>query len=121
MVDVAAYNAFVVWREARPGWMAGKLNRRQLFLERLGKALALPVIRPDPPVRPSSSDSRAAVGDKRESRDTPTENRGRCRVCPQSKDVKTKNRCARCLLHVFQMRAHVLGCARTRVKWSLSF
>ncbi|KAL3970568.1 tumor necrosis factor alpha-induced protein 2 [Sarotherodon galilaeus] len=100
MVDVAAYNAFVVWREARPGWMAGKLNRQQLFLEHLGKALALPAIRPDSPVRPSSSDSRAAVGDERESRDTPTEKRGRCRVCPRSKDVKTKNRCAQCLLHV---------------------
>lgn len=31
MVDVAAYNAFVVSREVRPGWMAGKLNRRRLF------------------------------------------------------------------------------------------
>ncbi|XP_026011711.1 piggyBac transposable element-derived protein 4-like [Astatotilapia calliptera] len=44
MVDVAAYNAFVLWREIHPDWMPGKLNRRRLFLERLGKALARPML-----------------------------------------------------------------------------
>nr|XP_013771544.1 PREDICTED: piggyBac transposable element-derived protein 4-like [Pundamilia nyererei] len=44
MVDVAAYNAFVLWREIHPDWMPGKLNKRRLFLERLGKALARPML-----------------------------------------------------------------------------
>uniref|UniRef100_A0A669CW59 PiggyBac transposable element-derived protein domain-containing protein n=1 Tax=Oreochromis niloticus TaxID=8128 RepID=A0A669CW59_ORENI len=44
MVDVAAYNAFVLWREIHPDWMSGKLNKRRLFLERLGKALVLPTL-----------------------------------------------------------------------------
>ncbi|KAL4000644.1 NACHT, LRR and PYD domains-containing protein 12 [Sarotherodon galilaeus] len=44
MVDVAAYNAFVLWREIHPDWMSGKLNKRRLFLERLGKVLVLPTL-----------------------------------------------------------------------------
>lgn len=41
MVDVVAYNVLVLWREIHPDWMSGKLNKRRLFLEHLGKALSL--------------------------------------------------------------------------------
>ncbi|XP_032364545.1 piggyBac transposable element-derived protein 4 [Etheostoma spectabile] len=44
ILDVSAYNAFVLWRELRPEWMRGKLNRRRAFLEQLGRALVTPLI-----------------------------------------------------------------------------
>ncbi|XP_031139747.1 uncharacterized protein LOC116039112 [Sander lucioperca] len=44
ILDVSAYNAFVLWRELRPQWMRGKLYRRCVFLEQLGRALVTPLI-----------------------------------------------------------------------------
>ncbi|XP_035854995.1 uncharacterized protein LOC118494664 [Sander lucioperca] len=44
ILDVSAYNAFVLWRELRPKWMRGKLNRHRAFLEELGRALVTPLI-----------------------------------------------------------------------------
>ncbi|XP_032367173.1 piggyBac transposable element-derived protein 4-like [Etheostoma spectabile] len=44
ILDVSAYNAFGLWRELRPEWMRGKLNRRRPFLEQLGRALVTPLI-----------------------------------------------------------------------------
>ncbi|CAI5682355.1 unnamed protein product [Oreochromis niloticus] len=110
MVDVAAYNAFVLWREIHPDWMSGKLNKRRLFLERLGKALVLPTL--------EARRRRGTRGGRREGegegegeavstpdsrRDEPRETpvkRQRCRVCPRSKDVKTKIVCFACHVHV---------------------
>jgi len=42
MLDVSAYDAFVIWREVHPDWMPGKRNKRRVFLELLGKVLAYP-------------------------------------------------------------------------------
>ncbi|XP_031582777.2 piggyBac transposable element-derived protein 4-like [Oreochromis aureus] len=107
MVDVAAYNAFVVWRETRPDWMSGKLNKRRLFLERLGKALVLPTLEARRrrgtrgPQREEQGED-AAVSESRSSDEpqgTPVK-RQRCRVCPRSKDVKTKIVCFACRVHV---------------------
>ncbi|XP_028437853.1 piggyBac transposable element-derived protein 4-like [Perca flavescens] len=44
ILDVSAYNAFVLWPELRPEWLRGKLNRRRDFLEQLGRALVTPLI-----------------------------------------------------------------------------
>ncbi|XP_028428447.1 piggyBac transposable element-derived protein 4-like [Perca flavescens] len=44
ILDVSAYNAFVLWRELRPEWLCGKLNRRRAFLEQLGRVLVTPLI-----------------------------------------------------------------------------
>ena len=44
VLDVSAYNAFVLWRELRPEWMRGKLNKRRAFLERLGEELVTPLV-----------------------------------------------------------------------------
>lgn len=42
ILDVSSYNAFVRWRELTPNWMPGKLNKRRVFLEKLGRALVIP-------------------------------------------------------------------------------
>ena len=44
IIDVSSYSAFVIWRELNPDWMLGKLNKRRVFLEQLGKALVSPFI-----------------------------------------------------------------------------
>ncbi|KAL3979011.1 LOW QUALITY PROTEIN: HtrA serine peptidase 1 [Sarotherodon galilaeus] len=119
MVDVAAYNAFVLWREIHPDWMAGKLNKRRLFLERLGKALARPMIEDRALARGGGGGGRggrvaargttaaattttATEADDADAtpRDSSPVKRRRCRVCPRSKDVKTKILCRECRAHV---------------------
>ncbi|KRY04249.1 hypothetical protein T01_6958, partial [Trichinella spiralis] len=39
IIDVSAYNAYVLWTEKHPAWNVGRLHKRRLFLEELGKAL----------------------------------------------------------------------------------
>ena len=39
MIDVAAYNAFVLWITANPTWNSGKSHVRRLYLRELGKQL----------------------------------------------------------------------------------
>lgn len=39
MIDVSAFNAFVLHTTANPTWNSGKVNKRRLFLEELGKNL----------------------------------------------------------------------------------
>nr|XP_020470705.1 LOW QUALITY PROTEIN: piggyBac transposable element-derived protein 4-like [Monopterus albus] len=42
MLDISAYNAFVVWTAVNPEWNRRKLQRRRFFMEELGKALVTP-------------------------------------------------------------------------------
>ncbi|XP_070300249.1 piggyBac transposable element-derived protein 4-like [Salvelinus sp. IW2-2015] len=44
ILDISAYNTFVIWMALNPDWNRGKLQRRRLFLEELGKALVRPEI-----------------------------------------------------------------------------
>ncbi|KAL1232358.1 PiggyBac transposable element-derived protein [Trichinella spiralis] len=42
IIDVSAYNAYVLWTEKHSAWNVGRLRKRRLFLEELGKALVQP-------------------------------------------------------------------------------
>ena len=44
ILDILAYNTFVIWMPLNTDWNRGKLQTRQLFLEELGKALVNPQI-----------------------------------------------------------------------------
>ncbi|XP_035521007.1 uncharacterized protein LOC118330532 isoform X2 [Morone saxatilis] len=44
ILDVSAFNAFVLWTAVEPSWMQGKTFRRRLFMEELGKMLVAPQI-----------------------------------------------------------------------------
>lgn len=44
ILDVSAFNAFVIWVAVNPEWKQNKLQRRRFFLEELGKALVTPHI-----------------------------------------------------------------------------
>lgn len=39
ILDVSAYNAFVLWTHIDPGWNTAKKNKRRIFLEELGNSL----------------------------------------------------------------------------------
>ena len=42
ILDMSVYNSFVIWMALSPDWNRRELQRRQLFLEELGKALVRP-------------------------------------------------------------------------------
>lgn len=44
MLDISAYNAYVIWTEINPSWNSNKLYKRRLFLEELGKQMIEPNI-----------------------------------------------------------------------------
>ncbi|CAB1324753.1 unnamed protein product [Coregonus sp. 'balchen'] len=45
ILDVSAYNSFVLWSEIKPAWNQGKYNKRRLFMEELGRQLVIPHIK----------------------------------------------------------------------------
>ncbi|XP_037530523.1 piggyBac transposable element-derived protein 4-like [Nematolebias whitei] len=108
ILDVSAYNAYVLWIEINQQWNASKLYRRRLFLEELGKALVTPKIQNR--VRPARSPAAAAVIAKVQGRasdqptmdplDTGTKKRKRCQVCPSRDDSKTTTSCVRCKKYI---------------------
>ncbi|XP_014853421.1 PREDICTED: piggyBac transposable element-derived protein 3-like [Poecilia mexicana] len=104
IVDVSAYNAYVLWIEINQHWNASKLYRRRIFLEELGKALVTPKIQNQ--ARPARSPAAAAVIANVQVRasDQPTmdpldkcaKKRKRCQICPSRDDSKTSTSCVRC-------------------------
>ncbi|XP_029995668.1 piggyBac transposable element-derived protein 4-like isoform X2 [Sphaeramia orbicularis] len=44
ILDVSAYNAFVLWTHIHQGWNSTKQNKRRMFLEELGNSLVKPHI-----------------------------------------------------------------------------
>lgn len=126
IVDVSAYNAFVIWREINPDWMNQKLNKRRLFLEQLGKALVTPLIerrerlprteasaavvrsiqrarsRSRSRSRSRNDGEDAAVTAAASGADNPTgaRKRKRCQFCPRKKDNKTYTLCCGCQKYI---------------------
>ncbi|XP_060754181.1 uncharacterized protein LOC132864778 [Neoarius graeffei] len=105
IIDVSAYNAFVIWSEICPEWNAGKLFKRRMFLEELGKALVVPHIeqRKSMPRTPTAA---ATVREIQDSASTSTpvrevsagskRKRKRCQICKPAVDVKTSSTCVKC-------------------------
>ncbi|XP_021162792.2 piggyBac transposable element-derived protein 3 isoform X1 [Fundulus heteroclitus] len=105
IVDVSAYNAYVLWTEINQQWNAGKLHRRRLFLEELGKALVTPKMQTR--ARPARSPAAAAVIEKLKLRspnqhqvETGEKKRKRCQVCPSRDDSKTSTTCVKCMNYI---------------------
>lgn len=90
MMDVSVYDAFVLWRELRPGWLPSKCNRRRLFLELLGKELAEEIVATAGTWR-SRTAAAATPNDRR---------RKRCGMCPRSRDAKMRTWCVKCGVYV---------------------
>src|ERR1700759_4536375 len=105
LVDIAAYNGYVLWMETFTSWNEGKLFRRRLFLNELGHLLVKPIIekRKGMPRIPCAS---AIVRQLQSANNTSCDNdvvdvtenrkRGRCHLCPRKDDRKTKLSCSGC-------------------------
>ncbi|KAL4008747.1 hypothetical protein ACER0C_002599 [Sarotherodon galilaeus] len=108
ILDVSAYNAYVLWTEMNQHWNVGKLYRHRLFLEELGKSLVTPKIQMR--VKPARSPAAAAVIEKVkcapsnqsavDSVDTGVKKRKRCQVCPSREDIKTSTVCEKCKKYI---------------------
>ncbi|XP_038128076.1 piggyBac transposable element-derived protein 4-like [Cyprinodon tularosa] len=116
IIDVSAYNAFVIWCEINKDWNRGKLSRRRLFLEELGNALVRPQIERRQSLPRASPVAAAIVRDIQREKNTPTppvaqtagKKRGRCQVCPTRNDCKTSMTCSKCKKYVCKEHAHTL-------------
>ncbi|KAJ4938375.1 hypothetical protein JOQ06_002995 [Pogonophryne albipinna] len=97
MIDISAFNAYVVWTAINPAWNEGKHHVRRLFLAELGKALVTPVIqrRQSLPHTPASA---SLVKRVQNTPDTPPaaspqgQKRKRCKLCAP-RDRKTSHAC----------------------------
>ncbi|XP_059394627.1 piggyBac transposable element-derived protein 4-like [Carassius carassius] len=124
MLDVSAYNAFVLWKEINNSWNEGKKYSRRLFLEELGKALVAPLMkrRENIPRTPSSKNmvmeaqaSSLQVKDSYLAPVTPGK-RKRCQICDRKKDTKTSLTCSGCNKYICGshavMTAHCQECSK---------
>jgi hypothetical protein len=82
LVDIAAYNAFILYQQCFPDWEKKKSHRRRLFLVELGVSLSEKYR----DSRKSSVVSSVPSGPEK----------GRCIVCPRSRDRKTRSKCENC-------------------------
>ncbi|XP_034147179.1 piggyBac transposable element-derived protein 4-like [Esox lucius] len=121
IIDVSAYNAFVIWRELNPGWMTRKRNKRRVFLEQLGKALVTPLMERRARI-PRTHSSAALVKAAQSARagvrpegleaaarapgPAPASKRKRCQSCPPKKDCKTHTVCSGCKRYVCKRCTH---------------
>ncbi|KRY43408.1 hypothetical protein T01_10170 [Trichinella spiralis] len=100
IIDVSAYNAYVLWTEKHSAWNVGRLRKRRLFLEELGKALVQPEMMRRKTL-PRTAAAKSAVKRLRKDTEQPStsgitdtdtggKKRARCQLCVQS-DNKTSS------------------------------
>ena len=83
LLDLAAYNAYVVYHSIWPNHNQGKSHRRRLFLHSLGVEMIGLTIEDD---SPKGLNLQRSV----------TKKRGRCVFCPRNLDTKTFQICTEC-------------------------
>ncbi|XP_059401128.1 piggyBac transposable element-derived protein 4-like [Carassius carassius] len=134
MLDVSAYNSFVLWTKINPSWNKGNCSRRRLFLEELGVALVGPYMkrRHYVPRSPASQnmlvqaqacssekdvlllaskykvmEARACFTAKKPSSSpvSSPSKRKRCQVCESKKSTKTSVMCSRCNMYICRSHA----------------
>jgi len=111
MLDIAAYNALVLWITANPSWQRGKPHRRRLFLRELGTQLLRNHASGRCSTTPHGKRQRiqecgrrsgiTKAGDESSSPGSMrycdiVKRRRRCLVCPRKKERKTTRECDTC-------------------------
>ncbi|KAJ8358228.1 hypothetical protein AAFF_G00021470 [Aldrovandia affinis] len=117
ILDVSAYNAFVLWVAVDPSWNERKKYRRRIFLEQLGQMMITPEMerRTHMPRTPSSAalvaeaqqgeDSGEPHGEEPGSSTTPKKRKS-CKLCTVRK--RCINTCIKCGIYI--CRAHTAHC-----------
>lgn len=111
MLDICAYNAFVIYTAIDAEWNKQKRFRRRLFLEELGNALVHDEISRRS-IMPRSSFAKSTVRSLQK-KDKVVEKsalkRGRCYICPQrSSSTKYSNKCTNCNNFICKSHSNVI-------------
>lgn len=94
MIDISALNSYIIWLHANPEWNIRVRHKRRVFLVELGKALLQQnlerraVLQRQPEPRRHVAEPSAAPKSSGK--------RGRCVICPRSKDLKHSVVCCKC-------------------------
>ncbi|KAM9323738.1 piggyBac transposable element-derived protein 4-like [Gastrophryne carolinensis] len=124
ILDVSAYNGFVLWTHIHQGWNSKKKNKRRMFLEELGRSLVkahidqrervprdpaaaafVQQLQSSTSASPTPTATQRASSPASSSTSTttattpvrpPDSKRKRCQVCPSNKDRKTNTSCFTC-------------------------
>ena len=107
MVDIAAINALILWKEKNPNWNQNKPYKRRLFLEELGTSLVSSLLdfrsRTSTNLHTDIRNALAVVGypvieeeAQKTNEDFIRHKRKRCSICHFSKDKKTSNQFYKC-------------------------
>ena len=108
LVNIAAYNAFVLFLFRFRDFMQGKSHRRRLFLEKLAYEMMAGQMRRRQERQPRTlAVPPLAAGDIQRSR-----KRIRCEFCPREQDRKTIERCSACRKAICKEHLRVV-CAPT--------
>lgn len=107
MLDISAFNAFIIFCQVNPQWNSNKLHKRRIFLETLGEELAKPYInqRKNLPRGSASSEivrniqtSLQVLKPSTSSTSNMNNKRGRCKLC--TRDIKTTFNCYKCKRYI---------------------
>jgi len=118
IIDISAYNAFILWTSVDEKWNSNKLYKRRIFLEQLGYSLIEPHIA-SRTYMPRTDESRKTVNciqtQYKKSRDDVTDihtvearvpKRARCRFCEPKNDNKTNVLCSVCMKHICKFHVY---------------
>ncbi|KRX58723.1 hypothetical protein T09_15153 [Trichinella sp. T9] len=106
IIDVSAYNAYVLWTEKHSAWNVRRLHKRRLFVEELGKALVKPEMMRRKTL-PRTAAAKSAVERLRKDaeqpptsgitdRNTGGKKRARCQLCVSSDNKTSYDRKTNC-------------------------
>ena len=104
MIDIAGIGAFVIWTSKNPEWNDGKLHRRRLFLQELGRSLTdahLDRRHQNPQavqrnVRLAMQSIGLSVTSTEPVATLEAGGKQRCRLCSRERDRKVATHCADC-------------------------
>lgn len=97
LLDIMAYNAFVLYTSVHPQYQAGRLYRRRLFLLELSKSMLPEFPRVVAQPRDVNPPGRVVVRAYR-----------RCSFCSRANDKKTRDVCGNCGLSICKDHSHLL-------------
>ncbi|XP_070607652.1 piggyBac transposable element-derived protein 4-like, partial [Erythrolamprus reginae] len=110
IIDVSAYNSFVLWSDIDPNWNKKRLHKRRLFLEELGMSLIQPYLeaRKYQPrceealaiMQATQQHAQEETNPTPSTSSTPSTKRRRCGLCPSSNDNKTNLTCINCKKYI---------------------
>jgi hypothetical protein len=104
IIDIAGLAAFVLWTTKSPQWNEGKLHRRRLFLQQLGRSLVEAHLneRCQNPqaiqrnVRLAMQAIGLSIAGSVPAAVSKASGKQRCRLCSRERDRKVVTRCANC-------------------------